>query len=744
MLCVCLGVLVSRPPTVCSQTPSARPVVAVALAGGGAWGFAHVGVLELIEELGIPVDLVVGTSIGSIVGAFYAAGYSAEQMVLITTTTNWNEVLFDTADRLQLEYEDRRRRRSFRATVGFRDGEVLLPKGASSAQRVVEYLDDLLRVHALTDSFLDMPRGLAIVATDLITGEEVVYTEGDLKTAIRASMSVPGIFSPVFYRGRHLIDGGWVTNIPVITARELGADIVIAINLSMMERTPEDLQSIGPILDQSAQILRRESIRKNLAQADIVITPDLSGVTPADFQQADLLLERGRAAAREHRSGLEDLAGEIRSRRPGSDRLPQTRPEEDLPVVLTNAGYIIPPALQKTTEEFNPGAIVLLEDVVDRLARIHTSISEIQQAVYALYDSGLFEYVSYEIVDRTELVVYAVPREIPASTLALGVGLRAQLIENSIAMALAHVRYTYGPASGATRWIVDGWLSRAGSARFALEKPISPHLSFSPSVYAVGENMPFFDGRAVESFYVRRRFGGELGISATLGRSWDIGIAAFSEWLALQRLEGSRVFDEKGTARYGGRVVLWRDTLDRDLFPRGGSETRLSYRVHYDAEQEHFAHLANAATRRYWTPVRPLTLRTLARAGSDFLSGVSLYERFFLGGVENWYGYYYQELQTRHYAVAGLDARWVIGNLPLGIGDGIYLVGGAQYGGIHTAELDTLATDADLRFGVHAGLAFETAVGALHLGTAVNSEGRVLSYIELGPAYTVEGTGYDW
>lgn len=727
----------------------ARPRVAVALAGGGAWGFAHVGVLETIEELGIPVDIVVGTSIGSIVGALYAAGYSAEQLVTITETTNWNEVLFDSADRLQLGYEDRRRRRAFRASVGFRDGEVLLPSGASSAQRVVEYLDDLLRAHAVTDSFLEMPRALAIVAADLVTGEEVVFTGGDLKTAIRASMSVPGVFSPVYYDGRYLIDGGWVNNLPVDVARELGADIVIAVNLLVLDRRAEDLQAVGPILDQSAGILRRESTARNVELADVVITPDLRGTLPTDFLRADTLMQRGRDAAERSRDELEATARTIRERWSSFQDLEDlrgrsVRPERDRSVTITSARFEIPPVARKSAELYNPGAIELLEALTEDIPGEERSLSEIQRRVYSLYDTGLFEYVSYDLVYQTELVVYAVPTEIPRSTISLGFGLRAQLVENSIALGIAHLRYTHDRTGAGPRLVADGWVSRTAGARLALEVPLIPRVFAVPAIYAVSENMPFFDDRAVESFYVRRRFGGEAGLTAYLGRSWDATVAGFGEWLALQRLEGARVFEFPGTARYGVRLEMWRDTLDRDLFPRRGSETRIAYRTHWDTEQQHVAHLGNFATHRYWTPAPPLTMGLQARLGSDFLSGVGRYERFFLGGVENWYGYYYQELQARHYAVAGADARVAVGRLPLGIGSEIYLTGGAQYGAIHDGELWSLRDDMDGRFGLHAGLAFDTVAGALHLGTAINSEGRMMTFIELGPVYTVGGTGYDW
>ncbi|SIQ11970.1 NTE family protein [Alkalispirochaeta americana] len=741
-----IGLLIgffSASPAKASEPP--RPTVAVVLAGGGALGFAHVGVLEAIEALGIPVDIVAGTSIGSIVGAFYAAGYRADQMVAITETTDWNEVLFDAPDRLQLGYTDRRQRRAFRGSIKFREGELLLPSGMSSAQRVVEYLDDLLRAQALTDSFLDLPRQLAIVAADLLTGEQVVFTEGDLKTAIRASFSVPGAFNPVYYQGRYLVDGGIINNVPVDVARNLGADIVITVNLSAMRNKPEELRSISNILDQSMLIMRKEMLDEHLALSDLIISPDVEGLGPADFSQASLLIQRGREAAQNQWDELEQLALEIRKTRGFPEPL-TSRPEADQPLRIGSARYEVPPIILESTRQFNPGAYLLLEELVESLAGTETTVSGLQEAVYGLYHTGLFRSISYDVTGGSEVMILASPEEIPSSSLSVGVGLRGQLIENSLGMAMTHLRYTYDPGDGAPRWILEGWLARSTSLRAALERPVTPWFFITPAVYALAENMPFYDGRSVESFYLRRRFGAELGVSARISKNWQFRAAAFAEWLTLQRLEGSRIdeFDFEGSARYGGRFEFDRDTLDRDLFPRRGSETRIAHRIHWDEEQEKFVHLGTLSARRYWTPLRHVTLQMLARGGSDSSTGAAVYERFFLGGVENWYGYYYHELQARHFAVAGADGRLAVGRLPLGVGDRIYLVAGGQYGGIHSEQPETFREDADYRWGLHAGLALNTILGALHIGTAVNSEGRVMTFIELGPAYTMEGTGYDW
>lgn len=170
------------------------PTVGLALAGGGALGFAHLGVILELEKLGVPVHYVAGTSMGSIVGALYATGYTGEQILDLVERTNWNELFTDTPPRRGLSYQERRASKTYLAEVGFREGELALRSGVSTGQNVVELLDELMRRYAVSGSFDRFPRPLRVIATDLFTGEEVVFVEGDLKGAVRASMAVPGLF----------------------------------------------------------------------------------------------------------------------------------------------------------------------------------------------------------------------------------------------------------------------------------------------------------------------------------------------------------------------------------------------------------------------------------------------------------------------------------------------------------------------------------------------------------------------
>ena len=287
---------------------STRPVVALVLAGGGALGFAHVGVLKVLEEVGIQPEIVVGTSIGSIVGGLYSVGYSATEIEEIVGDIDWNATLFDTFNRKDLSFEQKTQQSEYYLSFPQIRDRSIADAGLSQAQHVMEILDQLFSKYPIELDFDSLPRRFRAIAADLITGEKVVYGDGDLKTAVRASMSVPGVFTPVEYRSRFLIDGGWVDNIPTTVAKELGADIIIAVALENMKYNASDLSTIFDVNQQAKQIRMLDRIEESLSYADIVIEPDLTGYTAADFGQSMPMIDLGYDAAAALRLQLKEVA----------------------------------------------------------------------------------------------------------------------------------------------------------------------------------------------------------------------------------------------------------------------------------------------------------------------------------------------------------------------------------------------------------------------------------------------------
>lgn len=298
-----------------NPTPAAkpRPKVALVLSGGGARGFAHIGVLRVLQELRVPVDFVVGTSMGSVVGGSYAAGSPVDQLEQLVRRTDWNAVIADRPPRDELAF--RRREEDLllpsRIEFGvFGDGLTLPPAAAGN-----EALE-LALTRALPAGTRDKPVStlqipFRSVASDLVTGELVELNETPLFLTMRASLAVPGVFAPVRVEGHLVVDGGLVRNLPVDVARAMGADIVIAVNVGTPLASEKSLGSAVGVAQQMLQILTEQNVQRSLKELgpnDILIAPDLKGVGFLDFERHDKAMQAGVLAARAASEQLVKLA----------------------------------------------------------------------------------------------------------------------------------------------------------------------------------------------------------------------------------------------------------------------------------------------------------------------------------------------------------------------------------------------------------------------------------------------------
>ncbi len=279
-----------------------RPKVCLVLSGGGARGAAHVGVLKVLEELRVPIDCITGTSMGSIVGAAYASGTPIDEMEKIISSITTRELFTELPPRedraVRLKEDDRTVLSPIE--LGLRDGQVLLPQGLVSGVQLETVLRKLSKVRG-THRFDDLPIPFRAVATDLVTGKAVVLSDGELASAMRASMSVPGAIAPARLDGRLLVDGGLTDNLPVGVARSMGADIVIAVNLGTPLLNADQLNSVLGVTNQMVNILTEQNVQASLASlkpTDVLILPQLGAFSAADFDHLPLTVPIGEAAAR--------------------------------------------------------------------------------------------------------------------------------------------------------------------------------------------------------------------------------------------------------------------------------------------------------------------------------------------------------------------------------------------------------------------------------------------------------------
>ena len=296
-------VATARAEDVAPPASAKRPKIGIAFAGGGARGGAHVGVLKVLEEMRVPVDYVAGTSIGSIIAALYASGMAPEEMEKVLSTTDWDAALQDDQPRKDRPYRQKEDDDLYliKAELGFYKGSLVLPSGLVAGQKL-NYLLRRLTLPATNVRDFDKLRiPFRCVATDIVTGSKVVLSKGDLARAVRASMAIPGFFSPVEWEGKLLTDGGTADNMPVDVVREMGADVVIAIDISTPLKKREEITSFLSITGQTSGFLTRLNVERQIATLtkdhDVLVTPNLDEVSTLDFKQFPKASEQGRIKA---------------------------------------------------------------------------------------------------------------------------------------------------------------------------------------------------------------------------------------------------------------------------------------------------------------------------------------------------------------------------------------------------------------------------------------------------------------
>lgn len=290
-----------------------RKSVGLVLSGGGAKGAAQLRVIKAIEEAGIPIDYIAGTSIGSIIGGLYAVGYSIDEIEELYTSMNWFDIFMDRNAREEQLFANKQKDDAYMFDVLLSTDDISMPSGIVRGDKFMDQLNELLLGYQHIDSFDKLPIPFACVSYDMNTGSEYVARGGSLSRAIRASMSIPGVFKPVRYNDMVLVDGGVYNNFPVDVVREMGADIVIGVDLSDGIRTDGDIENMILIFEQLTTFLGREKYEANLKMCDYYIHPEIAPYTAASFTQeaVDSLVQRGQREADRHREGLWELRKEI-------------------------------------------------------------------------------------------------------------------------------------------------------------------------------------------------------------------------------------------------------------------------------------------------------------------------------------------------------------------------------------------------------------------------------------------------
>jgi NTE family protein len=366
------------------QSEKKGPKIGLVLSGGGARGLAHIGVLKAIEESGLRVDYIVGTSMGAIVGALYSIGYSAAELEKVAVNADWTEIFTDELSRRELPVEDKDRDGRYIRTFPVLNRQIRLPTGLIAGQRLLRFLSSLTWpvVHESDFSKFSIP--FACLATDLEDGSPVVFHNGNLHEIIRASMSLPSIFVPVSYGERLFADGMLVRNLPAQDAVEAGAEFLIGVDVGSSLYSKEELNSLLRVMDQSVSFRSADTNERQRQLCELLVLPELDNFTATNFDDATELIKRGESAGRRHEKSFRDLAllqGEWKrsSRRP-----------EQLESVEFFIERIEVHGLQKVDESF-------VRNELQLKSPLNLGREELLEAVDRVYATQFFETVTYGI-----------------------------------------------------------------------------------------------------------------------------------------------------------------------------------------------------------------------------------------------------------------------------------------------------------------------------------------------------------
>ena len=637
-----------------------RPTVGLVLSGGGARGLAHVGVLQVLEELRVPVDIVTGTSMGAIVGGLYASGLPPDSMRIMIEDIDWERILADTPPRESLSSFRRAAERHYpvEIEIGLSLAGLRLPSGLISGHDLGLLLRRYTLPVAAVEDFSRLPIPYAAAATDLSTGQRVVLDGGDLVEAMRASMAIPVVFSPVERDGRLLVDGGLIDNLPVELARAMGADVVIAVDASSPLLEEEELRSILGISSQLVTLASRESLVRQLPLADLVIELGFERIGIFDFRDADSIVSLGEAAARKQARALSRWSLSVaeyearrseRARRrpappPAPGRLSVDAPEwVDERLALSR----VDPTLRDTLDA----------DLAEDWARNVHAIGEFERVGYDLSPGG----------EHPALVLAAHAKPRGPNLLRLGIDLAtdsggetpARIAFEGVA---GYIRTRIGSRAAELRADFRAGTTTGIETTFRQPLDFAGRWFVEPSLQAVEIQRPVYVGEAAVTEYETRRVmaGVEIGHSIGLSTEGRVGLARGRETSehdpAIDGL-GDR-FPEIAEDTAEIRASLIVDRVDSINLPRRGAFARVAARVSREelGADRSWARFSTEA-RGYWSRGPTTVFASAAGGASSPASDLPVREEFLLGGFGSLSGFGDGELRGEAFSIA--RAGWL-------------------------------------------------------------------------------------
>ena len=708
-----------------------RPRIGLALSGGGARGGAHIGVLRALEELRVPVDYIAGTSIGAIVGGFYAAGHSTDDLEELVRTIDWETAFLNITPRQLRSFRRKRDDDSFlvRQRPGLNRGEIELPLGLVQGQTIDLIIAEYTLAASTVEDFDELRVPFRAVAADIATGEAVVLESGSLARAIRASMALPAALPPVEIDNRLLVDGGIAMNLPVEVARELGSDVVIAVDISAALREREELRSVLDMTSQLTNLLTREGVerqRELLLGEDVLLQPEFGpDLTSVDFELMADAIQYGYDVAMEHRESLERYSLTPEEYAAYLQGLPDPGPSE-LPIIdfvrLNNQSRIADSVLRTRMRDVVIGEPATLETI--------------ERAIGQAYGLELFQNVRYHVVtegDETGLEIEVVPRSWGPNYLQLGMAYNSSGdVDATFGLAASYLRTAVNDRGG--EWRATFVVGDEPAFTLDIYQPLGPSaLYFFEPVVDFRRTLfnAFADGELVSEGRLR-----EAMAEVSFGRelpNWGEargGVRRIEGETRLHVGDGSNL-PPPDYSRAELFVRFSTDTLDNIAFPREGvlttAEWRGSSRGRLGADDDYDQVLLSATHAKTWGRH---TLTSSLRYDVTISGEPPLDRSFRLGGFLDLSGLAHDQLIGKYAARLGASYYRRIGDLALFPAfAGVTLELGNAWG----ARSDISLGDTIWGGSIWAGV--DTPVGPIYVGYGRAEGDRDAVYVHLGRAF---------
>jgi len=705
-----------------------EPKLVLVLSGGGARGVAHIGVLKVLEELQVVPDMIVGTSIGSIVGGLYAAGWSPEEIEEFVLEIDWSEVFTDRIDRDDLSFRRKQDDRPYLipSRVHFDDDGFYLPSGMLGGQGLELLLRSMEARTRTPSDFDDLPIPYRAVATDVETGDLVVLDSGSLATAMRSSMAIPGMFTPVELNGHKLIDGGSIANLPVGVAQSEGAESIIAIDISSPLTSPDKkLSSFLNIFFQLNSILtvsNRVEDKQRLKPGDVYIRPDLEGFGFLDFDNLRQGIAIGAKAARAKADELKEFSvsdqqwsaflARHRSHPADVIHVDRVRLENHTPLEDRIAAHAID---LETPADLDPGTL-----------RQHI------MNLFHLRSSGVVSYRVEELNGQSELVIIAPPPDPGPNTVQLGlsffndfrgdtgygISARHQLLpanrlggewQNILQLGSTSLISTefYQPLGEGLKWFMNA------STGYHREEQKFWHDGTPRSEYAVQRWLTSFDGGRV------------------LGNWGVIRAGAFFADNRGKNRVGNPNFPDFHEKRGGFRLSFAVDTVNSVVFPRSGAEVIARYDRMSESLGSDLDYEAVFGSASYAWSIGELTIRPAVEYGKNLDPTTGLSDLFYLGGLGRLSGLGTNELFGNQMALARLQVYHRLSHLDISaVRISLYVGASLEAGNVFTYDESPSYNEMLNSWAAYIGA--ETPLGPLYLAYGHTEGGNDRFYFAIG------------